>query len=43
METKQRFYEKDLSPFFYEKENLKIKFDIVRYEIEEKENIKLEL
>ena len=43
METKQRYYEKDLSPFFYEKENLDIKFELVRYEIKEKENIKLEL
>ena len=43
METKPRYYEKDLSPFFYEKENLDIKFELVRYEIKEKENIKLEL
>ena len=43
METIQRFYDKELSPFFYEKENLDIKFELVRYEIKEKENIKLEL
>ena len=33
MKTKQNYFEKDLSPFFYEKENLDITFKLVRYEI----------
>ena len=43
MEDFPKYYEKDLSPFYYDKENLEINFEIVRYEIQEKEKIKLEL
>ena len=39
----QKHYYKDLSPFYFDKENLEINFKVIRYDIVEKEKIKLEL